>query len=182
MNINKTELVKPSAEYLDSYLSACREYKDLGLSQYRLNDPDDYKTWGPGFFQSMEDESRGINLKEGYVPASTFWLVDTENKIFIGEGNIRHELSPFLMCFGGHIGYAVRATLWNKGFGTLMLSMLLTEAAKLGIDYALITCNEENLASRRIIEKNGGEHQDTIDNIIDGKARRTRRYWVLTSG
>jgi predicted acetyltransferase len=37
------------------------------------------------------------------------------------------------------------------------------------------------MGSARFIDKNGGVHQDTIDNVIDGNLLRTRRYWVETA-
>ncbi|MCL2703300.1 MAG: GNAT family N-acetyltransferase [Defluviitaleaceae bacterium] len=174
------KLVTPSPVYLQSYLEACREFKELGLLSYSLNDPDDYEKWAPDLFRGFEDNRLGRNLKEGYVPATTLWLVDEDKKEFLGEGSIRHELTPALMCFGGHIGYAIRAGAWNKGYGTMQLSLLLREAASLGIESALVTCNDSNIGSWRVIEKNGGEYLDTVDNNIGGKMIRTRRYWVKT--
>ncbi|WP_140398010.1 GNAT family N-acetyltransferase [Lachnoclostridium sp. An169] len=48
----------------------------------------------------------------------------------------------------------------------------------LGLKKVLITCDESNIASARIIEKNGGKLQDTIVNVIDDVERKTKRYWI----
>lgn len=172
----RAQLVIPSEALLPSYLEACREFKERNVSTYRLHDPDLYEEWRHDLVRKCIDQSQGLHLPPGYVPASTFWLAEGDQ--FIGTGNIRHCLTESLERFGGHIGYAIRVSRWGRGYGTLQLQLLLREAEKLGLRRVLITCNDENIGSARIIEKNGGLHQDTIDNLIDGTLRRTRRYWI----
>jgi predicted acetyltransferase len=55
-----------------------------------------------------------------------------------------------------------------------MLSAALPVAARLGINMALVTCDVDNVASRRVIEANGG----IPDRPGDGKLR----FWIPTSG
>ena len=84
-----------------------------------------------------------------------------------------------MLRFGGNIGYGVRISEWGKGLGTTMLAEALKYAGEVvGLERALITCNDNNIASARVIEKNGGRLQDVITNIVDGVTRRTRRYWI----
>ncbi len=83
--------------------------------------------------------------------------------------------------FGGHIGYFIRPSTWNQGYGNVQLALLLKEASKLSIDRALVTCDEDNVGSYLVMEKNGGIYRDTIENNIDGKVRRTKRYWFDTA-
>ena len=172
------KLVVPYEKYLYSYLDACRDFKKHNITSFGDN-PDTFDTWKHTIFQRLANNRLGIDLPSGYVPASTFWLV--ENDEFIGIGSIRHRLTESLERFGGHIGYAIRCDKWGMGYGTVQLNLLLKEAAILGIKRTLITCDESNIASARVIEKNGGVYQDTIDNIIDDKPRRTKRYWASTS-
>ncbi len=179
--MKNVKLVIPSEEYLQSYLEACHELKEQSSLVERgfFRDPDTYDEWKDTIFARFEDNRLDKNLPDGHVPASTFWLV--ENGEFVGEGSIRHRLTPALEKFGGHIGYAIRPRKWNQGYGTIQLKFLLSEAFKLGIDKALVTCDESNIGSACVMEKNGGVYQDTIDNIIDGKPRRTKRYWIDSS-
>ncbi len=173
-------LVTPSHEYLMSYLEACKEFARRGVEWYSLHDPDLFDMWKKTIFEEYAQQKRGYLLRPGWVPSTTYWLVaDGE---FIGIGNIRHKLNASLRRFGGHIGYAIRATRWGGGFGTLNLKLLLEKANGIGIDPALITCNRENRASARVIEKNGGIYVDTIPNTIDGRDILTCRYWVGTGG
>ena len=69
--------------------------------------------------------------------------------------------------------------MWNKGYGTLMLKEALRYSNEvLGLNKVLITCNDDNIGSARVIEKNGGVLLDKIINHIDGVDRLTRRYWI----
>ena len=175
---DEAKLILPAQGYLLSYLEACREYKLSPSDDGFFHDNDTFMDWKDTIFKTYENSSLGIGLKKGYVPATTFWLV--ENSEFIGYGNVRHYLTPPLERFGGHIGYVIRPSRQGMGYGAKQLALLLNEAAWLNIDDALITCNDNNIASIRIIEKNNGRYLDTIKNIIGGKERVTRRYWVKT--
>ena len=54
---------------------------------------------------------------------------------------------------GGHIGYVIRPSERRKGYGTLILGLALVQAHACGLDRVRFTCNTENIASARIIEK-----------------------------
>ncbi|MFL5008939.1 GNAT family N-acetyltransferase [Rhizobium sp.] len=54
-------------------------------------------------------------------------------------------------------GYSVVPWKQRNGHGTAALSLLQVMAAKEGLDRLVILCNEDNDASRRVIERNGGE-------------------------
>lgn len=63
--------------------------------------------------------------------------------------------------------------------GTALLSGALRYAKdELGLRRILVTCDDDNIGSARVIEKNGGVLQDKIQNEIDGVRRITRRYWI----
>ena len=98
---------------------------------------------------------------------------------FLGEIAIRHTLTDALLRFGGNIGYGVKYSAWNKGVGTKMLSLALEYAREnLSLEKVLITCNDNNASSVKVIEKNGGVLEDKIVNVIEGQRRITRRYWI----
>ena len=166
----------PEKKYLKSYYECCVEAKAAKMKSNAFSDPEYFGSWGKTIIRQAKDYHRGLNLPAGYVPASTYWLI--EGKEVVAFGSIRHRLTEDLLRFGGHIGYAVRPSKHNQGYGTENLRLLLIEAKKLGIDRALITCNEDNIGSARVIEKNGGVYQDTIGNFIEGEYIMTKRYWV----
>lgn len=57
-----------------------------------------------------------------------------------------------------------------------MLRIALPWAIELGLERVLITCDESNVASIRVIEKNGGVLSDTRE-MGPGRPRK-RRYWI----
>ena len=124
----------------------------------------------PAWLESAEKHAAGIGLPEGYVPSTTYFLY--VNGEPVGMIRLRHQLSDSLRVLGGHIGYAVGPAFRGKGYATEMLRLVLREAHAMGIEQALVTANTDNLASRRVIEKNGG----VLDCITD----HTCRYWVPT--
>ena len=73
---------------------------------------------------------------------------------------------------------SVNRELWRRqqGFGSLILRLLLPEAAKLGLKKVLITCEETNTASRKIIEANGG----VFENAVTQRNRPAKmlRFWI----
>jgi predicted acetyltransferase len=122
----------------------------------------------------LQDQSAGLNLPEGFVPATMFWFIDNEE--LIGRLQIRHELTPFLLKHGGHIGYYIKPSKRNLGYGNKILSLGLQEARKIGLKKVLITCDEDNSGSRKIIESNGGVQENSIE-TEKGKPK-TLRYWI----
>ena len=60
---------------------------------------------------------------------------------------------------------------------TKMLALALEKAKAMGISPVLITCNDDNLASARVMEKNGFALGDKNMVSQDGKELLTRRYW-----
>ena len=112
--------------------------------------------------------SNGINLAEGFVPQTIYWMYVNDQPVAYGK--LRHRLTDQLMKYGGHVGYIIRPSERGKGYGKLFLHELMKEARKLGLDKILVTCDEDNIRSRKVIEGNDG----VIDTIHDGICR----YWI----
>ena len=164
-------LVYPNKKYLKSYNEAFQEYKENNVSTYSLEDPNQVDV-----VKKYYNYRNNINLKPGRVPQTTYWLV--EKSEFIGEISIRHILNENLEKYGGHIGYGIRFSKWGQGYGTKMLELGLKKAKLMGLEKVLVTCNDDNYGSAKVIENNGGILQDIIENEIDGKKIQTRRYWI----
>jgi len=64
----------------------------------------------------------------------------------------------------------------QRGYGTELLRLALIEARNLGIQPVRITCDDDNVASIKIIERNGGVLSGRAVSTESGKA--VRQYWV----
>lgn len=106
----------------------------------------------------------------GYVPCTTWWWVDGAD--YLGRAALRHELTERLLNKGGHVGYDVRPRARRRRHATAMLRAVLPQAAALGIDPVLVTCDTDNIGSRKAIEANGGELEDERGGKL--------RFWVPT--
>ena len=100
--------------------------------------------------------ANAINLQPEWVPQHSYWI-ESEDKELIGFLKIRTRLTPSLLDEGGHIGYFISPEQQGKGYGTQALTQGLKKAQLKGIDLVLVTCNAENISSKRVIEKNGGQ-------------------------
>jgi predicted acetyltransferase len=119
-----------------------------------------------------EDEGEG-RYAIGKVPSTQYFLVDESGGI-LGAIAFRHTLNGKLLEHGGHIGYGVRPSERRRGYGNLMLSLLLEKIGTRGCDKVLLTCDDDNTGSYRIIEKNGGALENKV--VFEGKL--SRRYWI----
>jgi predicted acetyltransferase len=173
------ELVLPSIQYKDSYIAAVKEFQEDTDTTLRSQDmkklvlPELNANFG-AYVQKKLDESKGINLADGWLPHTEYWL--TDNGEYIGTIDIRHSLNEYLEKYGGHIGYDVRPSQRGKGYGSEILKLALPKAKELGISRILITCNTTNVASRKIIEKNGGVYENTLNEPRSGDDKM--RFWI----
>jgi len=169
-----SRLVRPSARHEESHASFIAEVVNLGekLVPWVLaevgDDFGDYLT-------RLDRASRGLDLRPGLVPHSTFWLLDATDTI-VAVSNLRHSLTDFLRSYGGHIGFGVRPSVRRRGYATEVLRRTLLEARKLGIRDVLVTCDKGNVGSARAILANGGEFDS--ESVVEPHPIPVQRYWI----
>lgn len=142
-----------------------------------LLDEHDGEPW-PDYVVRRNLHAHGIGLPEGFVP-ETFLLAFAEREL-VGRVSIRHTLNDFLLQVGGHIGYGVRPAFRRRGYATAILRQALVVVRDLGVDKALVTCDDDNVASARTIERCGGVLHNVVEPPASGPAKR--RYWIGLSG
>ncbi|NYF98988.1 GNAT family N-acetyltransferase [Janibacter cremeus] len=180
------QIVRPDARYRHSYLAAHDEFdgahRDGDGEWEQAADPatgfEGYTFTREGLADKDEfirfvRSRRAEELPEsprpaGHVPCTFLWIVEGDE--YLGSIALRHELNDFLLEQGGHIGYSIRPSARRQGHATTALRQVLELAGELGMERVLLTCDEDNPASRATIEHAGGEYEDSRA----GK----RRYWV----
>jgi predicted acetyltransferase len=167
-----TSLVRPSAEYAESWAAAVREFAEDGTSMngsglWHLDEP-----MAAGIEQFLADQRRMESGEHANppvrVPCTYFWIVEGDE--FVGYLAMRHELNEWLLEEGGHIGYSVRPSRRRQGHASRALALALDEARAIGLDRVLVTADEDNRASWRAIEANAG--------LLEDSRAGKRRYWI----
>ncbi|MBF7073990.1 GNAT family N-acetyltransferase [Glaciecola sp. MH2013] len=163
------ELVKPCLRYKQSYISYIQELGEEERYPFPLDfDHSDFVA----MLQRNEDFAKGVNIPQGYVPSSTWWLVHNEE--IIGVVNLRHYLNDNIKHIGGHVGLGIRPSYRGRGLSTKLLGLCMNEAKLLGISALHVHCYESNIASMSMIKSCGGELHSIVgtdDNNAEGVAR-----------
>ena len=173
MNSEDIKLIEPVVELKSEFLAMAEEFKAEGadtIDGIGSIDADDFEE----SVRREKGHTKGIGFPEGWVPCNTYWLI-CKNRI-IGTCELRHRLTEALRKYGGHIGYSVRPSQRGKGYGTQMVTLALQKTQALGIERVLVTCGDDNIASARVIETNGGKLADKVPS--EHREVLTRRYWI----
>lgn len=155
----------PTLDRLDAYADALRRGwspDNVRLEEAAQEELEFIADDPAGFISRLDDrEAKGgpITLPDGSqvprLPGYRRWIWDG---CFCGSINFRWQpgttaLPPHCL---GHIGYAVVPWRRGHGYATRALAMLLPEAAKEGLDYVELTTDLDNVASQKVITRNGG--------------------------
>lgn len=171
------QLVSPSVGLVASYRRYLTEFEAAGEELYPFTTGYPHHP-AKDFVARLEAESRGEGLAPGYVAHSTYWL--TLDDEVVGVSNLRHEMTPYLLREGGHVGYGVRPSYRGNGYATELLRQTLVRAAQRGIGRVLLVSAASNQASIRTILANGGMFEDAV--ISDDDGETMNRYWIDLTG
>jgi predicted acetyltransferase len=158
------DLVWPAAEYLTGYVHALQQgwSPDNLRTQTALDDLARIAEDSARFLSEQVDrEAKGppLVLPDGSLvprlPGYSQWMWDGE---FCGTIGFRwqrgtNELPPYCL---GHVGYSVVPWKRGRGYATRALQLLLPRAKEEALSYIELTTDANNIASRRVIEANGG--------------------------
>ena len=173
MGKEQVRLIKPSRAYKEAYLAFYEDWVrsgELMVPWVISKDPYAFDE----MLAFLQRNEQGIDIPEGWVKDSTYWLV-TESQQIVGAVNIRHELNDKLFNSGGHIGYGIRPGERHNGYGSEILRLSLEKTRELGITKVLIVCDAVNEPSRRVILRNGGIKD--VD-YIESNGNVVERFWI----
>ena len=171
--MEKIILVKPDLSYADEII----KYKEESLKESPLING----SASLDRFSSIEDWLEELNKRssedtvpKGLVPSSTYLGVREKDNYIVGMIDIRHYLNEYLTQVGGNIGYSVRKSERNKGYAKQMLKLALEKCKELKIKKVLITCDEDNIASEKVILSANAKLEDIRN--VDGENKK--RFWI----
>jgi predicted acetyltransferase len=181
------DLVTPAVQYLPSYVRALEQ----GWSPDNLRpeaalddlakiarDPDRF------LVELVDREAKGprIALPDGStvprLPGFSQWMWDGE---FCGAIGFRWqpgttELPPHCL---GHVGYSVVPWKRRRGYATRALQLLLPQARAEALEYIELTTDADNVASRRVIEANGGKLVERFNKPAAYGGAESLRFRIL---
>ena len=171
--MEKIILVKPDLSYADEII----KYKEESLKESHIING----SAGLDRLSSIEDWLEELNKRscedtvpKGLVPSSTYLGVREKDNYIVGMIDIRHYLNEYLTQVGGNIGYSVRKTERNKGYAKQMLKLALEKCKELKMKKVLITCDEDNIASEKVILSANAKFEDIRN--VDGENKK--RFWI----
>jgi predicted acetyltransferase len=170
----RVEVTAPREDLAEPFLEMAREWRESGEDAYAAA-LDDFE----GYLSRLARHAEGRDLRPGRVPYLVFWLIGEDRRV-LGTSRLRLGLTPGLEKEGGHIGYDVRPSERRKGYATALLARTLDEARARGIDDVLVTCDEDNVGSIRVIENNGGELLGQV--VSDRSGKTVNRYRITEYG
>lgn len=118
------------------------------------------------------------------VPTYFFSMIHAHTGECLGRINLRTVSTEHVVHYAGHIGYAVEPAHSGHHYAARALRLLLPLAQRLGIDPLSITCDPDNLASRRTCEYAGAKLLEIVDvpaTCVIHKAGHPRKCRYLLS-
>jgi predicted acetyltransferase len=174
----KLYLKEPTIKEKEEVIKMCEELKEVenmekyeGFDKLEVVLKESYERW-----LEENEINKNIELENPELSNVTnYLLVDRKGHVY-GNCSIRHHLKDNLLFVGGNVSYGIRPSERNKGYGATLFELILEKAKELGIKKILITCRDNNLGSKKIIEKYAGEPDISTPSKIEGIMEL--RYWI----
>jgi predicted acetyltransferase len=81
----------------------------------------------------------------------------------VGEINLRLRSTAHIELYAGHIGYNIDPAHRGHHYAARAVRLLIPLAREHGINPLWLTCDPDNLASRRSCERAGAQFVDIVD-------------------
>jgi predicted acetyltransferase len=158
------QIVKANLNHLEAFGQYVEKCAQAGIEMYVIAQSD-----SGALLKKRIGYAKGEGLPEGWTPSSTYFCID--QGMILGSIRVRDGNNDYLENVIGHIGYETAPDAQGKGIATFMLNWVKAEVLD---GCAIVTCDMNNTASRRVIEKAGGEFLNTFYSEQD--QYEVRRY------
>ena len=170
------KLVEPTMEYKEQVMEYRKNFlenneKLSGCAE--LEDVTTYEEW------IDFDNRRSKIYGKDYVPSTVCLCVRIADNKLVGIIDFRHNLTDFLLNYGGNIGYSIHPDERRKGYGKEMLRLMLIKCKQYGKKRILITYDKQNIASAKTMLANGAVLENEVKD--GGKLSWSgiiQRYWI----
>jgi predicted acetyltransferase len=170
------ELIAPDVALQKSWLESADEWgtdtqhgSGFHAERHEAKSAEGFAAW-VAYLHAQSDE--GNELPAGRVHATYWWIV--EDGEYLGAISLRHALTAQLLDGGGHIGYGVRPSARGRGLASWALGEVIKRARERGLERVMVSCDVDNVASAKTIERAGGVLEDVRETWLGP----TRRYWI----
>lgn len=169
-------LIKPGKEYLESFLTLCRESFHSVHNTYLLRDPERFEEWKNSLFIRYEKDEQGIELPENFLPSVTFWVLYGEE--VAGVVNIRKGLNDALKDYGGNAGFMLSSRFRGKKLSHILIPLVIAKTKEVGAGgEVLMTCTDNNIPSLSALKKIPAKKVERAITWADGKYCPVHRFY-----
>ncbi|WP_020598580.1 GNAT family N-acetyltransferase [Spirosoma panaciterrae] len=138
-----------------------------------------YQNWGPNSLEDTYDFLQQVQHNRGLAPRMSYELCieRKEDKQLIGGCELAISLEDHSIAT---MGYILNPQFWNQGYATEISSELLRFGfSQLGLRLIRATCDAQNKASIRVLEKSGFHLETTlVDDFMQKGTMRTTLVYI----
>ena len=151
-------------------------YENMIASWWKIENLSEISPWALFLWKNFEEfleitNEHKINSKS-WVNSDLYFLIDDVKNI-VWAIQLRHTLwNTVLKEFWGHIWYWISPEFRKKWYAGKALELLLIKAKEFWLEKILITCEINNIASRKVIEKNWWIFERL------SKCGKYNRFWI----
>lgn len=152
---SRIEIRQPSLEWRDSYVDSLKEMaaqdpaRAVGIRWTLFENFEEY-------LNLCRKQGQLKQVTDGLSPAITYWII-LDGRVAVGKLSLHPVITPRLEVLGGHFGYEIRPSYRRRGIAGIACNLGLKELKRLGLTRVFSTCDEDNIGSKRTLEKNGGK-------------------------
>ncbi|MZQ83012.1 GNAT family N-acetyltransferase [Paenibacillus sp. 5J-6] len=122
---------------------------------------------------------------KGFVPAYKYHIVLTASDEIVGKIDVRIGNNENLY-YGGHIGYSIIEKYRGKHYAAKACQLIKQVALAHSMEDLIITCNPDNIPSRKTCEYIGAKLKEIVDlppkndMYLEGERQKCIYEWSLT--